>query len=70
MLSETPDVNPFGGVHDVTHSIYVHYIICQFYDYVYGLMTLVCLPGLVFTALLWTYFMYIIPLVWYLYVLT
>ena len=35
------------GVHDFTHSLYMHYIICQSKDYVYGLMTLVCLPGLV-----------------------
>ena len=38
------------GVHDFTHSLYiyiVYYWICQFKDYVYWLMTLVCLPGLV-----------------------
>ena len=36
--------------------IYIHYIICQSKDYVYGLMiTLACLPGLVLTALSWTY---------------
>ena len=33
------------GVHDFTHSLYMHYRICQSNDYVYGLM--VCLPGLV-----------------------
>ena len=27
--------------------LYIHYIICQSKDYVYELMTLVCLPGLV-----------------------
>ena len=43
------------GVHDFTHSlyIYIYYRICQSKDYVYGLMT--CLPGLVLTALSWTY---------------
>ena len=39
------------------HYMYIHYIICQSKDYVYGLMTLVCLPGLVLTDLSWTYFM-------------
>ena len=43
------------GVHDFNHSLYIHYIICQSKDYVYGLMTLVCLPGLVLTAFSWTY---------------
>ena len=32
------------GVHDFTHSLYMYYIICH---NIYGLMTLVCLPGLV-----------------------
>ena len=35
------------GVYDFTHSLYLHYRICQSKDYVYELMTLVCLPGLV-----------------------
>ena len=35
---------------------YIHYRICQSKDYVYGLMTPVCLPGLVLTALSCTYF--------------
>ena len=43
------------GVHDFTHSLYIHYRICQSKDYVCGLMTLVCLPGLVLTAVSWTY---------------
>ena len=45
-----------SGVHDFTHSLYIHYRICLSMDDVYGLMTLVCLPGLVLTALSWTYF--------------
>ena len=32
------------------HPFTEHYIICQFWDYVYGIMTLVCLPGLFATA--------------------
>ena len=35
------------GVHDFTHSFYIHYWICQLVDFDYGLMTLVCLPGVV-----------------------
>ena len=27
------------GVHDFTHALYIHYIVCQYTDYVYGLMT-------------------------------
>ena len=27
------------------HSLYIHYRMCQSKDYVYGLMTLGCLPG-------------------------
>ena len=27
------------GVHDFTHSLYIHYIICQSWYYVYELMT-------------------------------
>ena len=30
--------------------------ICQFWDYIHGLLNLVCLPGLVVTALYQTYF--------------
>ena len=38
---------PIWRVHDFTHSLYIHYWICQLLDYdVYGLMTPVCLPGL------------------------
>ena len=32
---------------DFTHSLYIHYWICQSHDYAYGLMTLDCVPGLV-----------------------
>ena len=49
-LSGTPDFIPFDmGVHDFTHSLYmyIHCIICQSRDYVYGLITLLCLPELV-----------------------
>ena len=35
------------GVHDFTHSLYLLYRICQSMDFVFGLMTLVCLPELV-----------------------
>ena len=31
--------NTLLGVHDVTHSLYIHYWMCQFLDYVFGLMT-------------------------------
>ena len=47
-LSGTPDFTPFG-----------EFMISPIYpskDYVHGLMTPVCLPGLVLTALSWTYF--------------
>ena len=39
--------HPLWGGHDFTHSLYIHYTICQSKDFVYGLMILVCLPGLV-----------------------
>ena len=42
------------GVHYFTHALYIHYIMCQSKDYVYGLMTLVWLHGLVW--LLWDLF--------------
>ena len=40
-LSGTPDFTPFVEFlsHDLSHSLYMHYIICQYEDYVYGLMT-------------------------------
>ena len=47
--SGTPDFTPFGEfMISPIHYIYIiYYWICQFYDYVYGLMTLVWLPELV-----------------------
>ena len=49
-LSGTLDFTPFGEfmilpIHYM--ALYIHCIICQSKDYVYGLMTMVCLPGLV-----------------------
>ena len=39
-LSGTPDCTPFGEFMILPiHYIYIHYIICQSKDYVYGLMT-------------------------------
>ena len=42
-LSGTDDFTPFWGVHDFTHSLYIHmyvyYRMCQYKDYVYGLIT-------------------------------
>ena len=45
------------GVHDFTHSLYILHRLCQSKDYVYGLMTQVCLLGLVWLLYLYrTYF--------------
>ena len=49
----------FGELIDFTHSLYIHYIICHSKDYVYGIMTLVCLPGLVLFILVLFYFIQI-----------
>ena len=35
----TPDFTPFGEFMISPIDYYIHYIICQFWDYVYGLMT-------------------------------
>ena len=48
--------NALSGTPDFTHSLYIHYIICQSTDYVYALMNLVYLPGLVLPSLSRTYF--------------
>ena len=40
------DFTPFGECM-ISSFHHMHYIICQSCDYVYRLMTLVCLPGLV-----------------------
>ena len=37
--TRTPDFTPLGEFMIFTHSLYIHYIICQSYDYVHGLMT-------------------------------
>ena len=47
---------PFGEFMILPFHYNIHYIIYQSSDYVYGLMTLVCLPGLVLTVLSWTCF--------------
>ena len=44
---------------DLSHSLYIHYRFCQYEDYVYGLITLVCLPGLV-----WLLYLGLIWLIW------
>ena len=46
------------GVHDFTYSLYILHRMCQYWDYVYGLMTQVCLPGLVWLLCLRTYFIH------------
>ena len=47
-LSGTPDITSFGEfIILLLYICIVYYWICQFKDYVYGLMTLICLPGLV-----------------------
>ena len=53
-LSGTPDFIPFRS--SWFHPFIIPYIICQSFDYVYGLMTLVCLPGLVWLLCVGTYF--------------
>ena len=39
MLFRNTRLRSLWGVHDFTHSLYIHYCICQSLDYVYGLMT-------------------------------
>ena len=59
-LSGTPDFTYFGEFM-TSHIHYILYILhrmCQSWDYVYGLMTLVCLPGLVWLLCLRTYFIH------------
>ena len=58
-LSGTLDVISFGEfmISPIYYIYIIYYWICQFYDYVHGLMTLACLPGLfAWTALSRTYF--------------
>ena len=46
------------GVHDFTHSLYMHSGICKSKDYVYGLITSL-FAWISLTALFWTYYIYI-----------
>ena len=59
-LSATPDFTPFGELM-ISPIRYIHSRFCQCYDYAYGLRSLVCLPGLVGTALSRTYFIPFTP---------
>ena len=57
-LSGTPDFTPIGKfMISSIHYIYITECVSlrTYYMYVYGLMTLGCLPGLVWTAFSWTY---------------
>ena len=40
-------IHSVWGIHDFTHSLYIHYIMFQSWNYVYGLMISVYLLGLV-----------------------
>ena len=42
------EILTLSGTPDFTHSPYIHYWICQSQDYIYWLMTLVCLLGCLF----------------------
>ena len=57
-LFGSPDFIPCGEfmISLFHYTVYIHYRIGQSWNYVYGLMTLVCLPGLVLTILSRTYF--------------
>ena len=55
------------GVHNFTHLLYIHYIICQIKDYVYGLMTGL-FAWISLTVMSWTYFIrYVSTYPWFRY---